>query len=69
MSTHVWTHQRGTNFVPPFFQGQDIASLQFLFDGDRLKPEQTPQEVIRPPLSNVILALQTHTVLIFIVSL
>ena len=26
-------------------QGQDIASLQFLFDGDRVGENQTPEEV------------------------
>merc|ERR1712046_154054 len=26
-------------------QGQDVAALEFLFDGDRLRPEQTPEEL------------------------
>merc|ERR1711904_291768 len=26
-------------------QGQDVAALEFLFDGDKLRPEQTPEEL------------------------
>merc|ERR1719353_2549779 len=26
-------------------QGQDMSALEFLFDGDRIRPEQTPEEL------------------------
>jgi len=26
-------------------QGQDVSALEFLFDGDRIRPEQTPEEL------------------------